>query len=129
MLLKKVPRSLNISEPFQEWSRKEERFQLNKKPGFSTDSQRTGSQRIYSCKKETDAPHSKSLIHFIRKTTLQDCDVNSDSLKLADKGSIIVRELHTRRCKQELMCHSFLSIKLREQGTIVKHVYIKHVFY
>ena len=61
---------------------------------------------------------------FMRKSALQQCNVISNSLKLPVKGCIIVRELHTRRCKQELMCLSVLCIKFREQGTIVKHVYI-----
>ena len=36
----------------------------------------------------------KQLFIFIRKSALQKCNVISKSLKLSDKGSIIVQELH-----------------------------------
>ena len=64
----------------------------------------------------------KQLFIFIRKSALQECNVVSDSLQLTDKDSVIVRELHARQCKQGLRLLSFISIKFREQGTIVKRV-------
>ena len=70
---------------------------------------------MHSCKRETDAPRSKTFIHFYTNVCPAGVQCYFKFTETTDKGNIIVRNLHTRWCKQELMRLSFFSLSLQKR--------------